>query len=102
MISHYRKDQGFTTTIFTGSFTLQRVRNRGFLDAKTFVKIMVVTQIFRLTNSNSSFNRFHLDKIAMTETMQESKSQKRNKGGRKRDRKKRTLVTLTLNILVNQ
>ena len=102
MISHYRKDQGYTTTIFTGSSTPQKVRNRGFQDAKTFVKIMVFTQICRLTSSNSSVNRFHLGKIAMRETMQESKNQKRNKGGRKRDRKKRTLATLTLNILVNQ
>ena len=36
------------------------------------------------------------------ETMQESKSQKRNKGGQRRDRKKRMLATLTHNILVNQ
>ena len=102
MISHYRKDQEFTTTIFTGSFTPQKVRNREFQDAKTFVKIMVITQIYRLISSNSSVNQFRLGKIAMRETMQESKSQKRNKGGQRRDRKKRMLATLTHNILVNQ
>ena len=93
MISHCKKDQVFTVTIFTDSSTLQEVRNRESQDDKTSVRIMVVTQICRLTNNNSSVNRFRLDKIVSRETIKESKSKKRNKRGWRGNRKKKIILT---------